>query len=95
MTDKYLSLDLKTDREEEDRHQRVVDEIHDRHGVTAMAEQIERADLESHRMSPQTVIEVMSEREVDHEEREHRGQNQDIAAVGVVLECLSQCKKYF
>ena len=42
-SDKYLSLNFNTDRKEEDGHQEVVYDCHDRHWMAVMTEEIEIA----------------------------------------------------
>ena len=53
LPDKDLALDLKTYREEEDRHKEIVDNLHYGHSVTIVAEEVEVTDGQAYRMLPQ------------------------------------------
>ncbi len=59
-----------------------------------VAEQIERPDLQSQFMRPERVVELRQERYIDDNQRKRGGENQHVATVGVVAQCLFCCIEY-
>ena len=75
-TTENLTFDFQTYAQEEEEHQEIVDEVHQRQGMTAVAEDIEAAYAQRHRKLPQRGIQVLSGRKVGHHESQNGGSNQ-------------------
>ncbi len=94
LSHKNLALYLKTHREKEYRHQRVVDELHHRHRATVMAEEVEVSDAQFYLIQPKAVVKLRKWRNVHYYQSKQSGDNQYVAAICIVFQRLLRCKEY-
>ena len=73
----HLTLDLQTYAQEEEEHEEVVDEVHQRERVATMTEEIEAANAERDGLLPQPRIEVAGRGQVREDERQHSSDDQE------------------
>ena len=90
LTAQHLALDLQTHAQEEDCHEEVTDEIAQRHGMAAMAEQIEPAYAQAYGHLPDVAVGVPPGA-VGHDKSRHGGYYQQHAAAHILLQHTNKC----